>query len=77
MENKKKPVIEIGFMLGNLINSDYTICVIFNDKDSNHQEFYLQSFNKYCSIKCFLYWSISVYRSRSLHSFFNTCSCAH
>lgn len=51
---KKKPVIEIGFMLGNLINSDHTIGVIFNDKDSNHQEFYLQSNNKYCSIKCFL-----------------------
>lgn len=54
MENKKKTVIKIGFMLGNLINSDYTIGVIFNDKDSNHQEFYLQSNNKYCSIKCFL-----------------------
>lgn len=33
---KKKLVIEIGFMLGNFINFDYIIGVIFNDKDLNN-----------------------------------------
>lgn len=36
MENKKKLVIKIGFMLGNFINFDYIIGVIFNDKDLNY-----------------------------------------
>lgn len=47
-------------MLGNLINSDYTTGVIFNDKDSNHQEFYLQSFNQMLSLLVYKYISLTI-----------------